>query len=70
MNENRCIYLRQPNFDEPQDKCVFTCETDLSEFGPTPLVTNCNIPVVLNHEITLITGSSHSRTAHYAKMLA
>lgn len=70
MNENRCIYLRQPNFDEPQDKCVFTCETDLSEFGATPLVTNCNIPVVLNHEITLITGSSHSRTAHFAKMLA
>ena len=70
MFENRCIYLRKPVFEDPQQKCVFTCETDLSEFGATPLVSNCGIPVVLNHEITLVTGCSHSRTHHYAKMLA
>ncbi len=70
MFEKRCIYLRKPVFEDPQQKCVFTCETDLSEFGATPLVSNCGIPVVLNHEITLVTGCSHSRTHHYAKMLA
>lgn len=70
MNDNRCIYLRQPNFEDPQHKCVFTCETDLSQFGATPLIINCGIPVILNHEITIVTGSCHSRTAHYAKMLA
>ncbi len=70
MYENQCIYLRQPVFEDPQQNCIFTCETDLSEFGATPLVTNCGIPVVLNHEITLVTGCSHSRTHHYAKMLA
>ena len=70
MDENRCIYLREPNFDDPKRKCVFTCETDLSRFSATPLITNCDIPVVLNHEITLVTGNNHSRTHHYAKMLA
>ena len=70
MNENRCIYLRKPNLEDPQQKCVFSRETDLSKFGATPIVTNCNIPVLLNHEITLVTGNSCSRTAHYAKMLA
>lgn len=70
MYDNQCIYLRRPNFEDPQKNCVFTCETDLSHFGATPLITNCNIPVLLNHEITLVTGNSHSRTHHYAKMLA
>ncbi len=69
MNENRCIYLRKPNFEDPQQKCVFSRETDLSQFGATPIVTNCNIPVLLNHEITLVTDNNCSRTAHYAKML-
>ena len=63
-------YLRTPNFEDPQDKCVFTCQTDLSEFGVTPLVTNYGIPTLLNHEITLITGNECSRTAQFAKMLA
>lgn len=70
MIDNRCIYLREPNFDDPHNKCIITCETDLSEFGATPLVTNGGIPVVLNHEITLVTGNDTSRTPHYAKMLA
>ena len=69
-DENRCVYLRKPNFENPQQKCVFSCETDLSQFSATPLITNCNIPVVLNHEITLVTGNNYSRTHHYAKMLA
>lgn len=63
-------YNRTPNFDEPIDKCVFTCQTDLSQFGVTPLVTNYGKPTLLNHEITLITGNECSRTAHFAKMLA
>ena len=70
LNENHCIYLRKPIFEDPQQKCVFTCETDLSQFGATPLVTNCDIPVLLDHEITLVTGNNCSRTQHYAKMLA
>ena len=63
-------YNRTPNFENPIDKCVFTCQTDLSQFGVTPLVTNYGIPTLLNHEITLITGNECSRTAHFAKMLA
>ncbi len=63
-------YIRTPNFDDPIDKCVFTCQTDLTQFGVTPLVTNYGMPTLLNHEITLITGNECSRTAHFAKMLA
>ena len=63
-------YNRTPNFEEPFDKCVFTCQTDLSQFGVTPIVTNYGRPTLLNHEITLITGNECSRTAHFAKMLA
>lgn len=63
-------YNRTPNFEDPFDKCVFTCQTDLSQFGVTPIVTNYGRPTLLNHEITLITGNECSRTAHFAKMLA
>lgn len=63
-------YLRTPNFENPQQECVFTCQTDLSEFGVTPIVSNYGIPVLLSHEITLITGNECSRTAQFAKMLA
>ena len=63
-------YNRTPNFEDPINNCVFTCQTDLSQFGVTPLVTNYGMPTLLNHEITLITGNECSRTAHFAKMLA
>ena len=64
------VYNRTPNFDDPYNKCIFTCETDLSEFGVTPLVTNYGKPTLLNHEITIITGNECARTAQFAKMLA